>query len=114
MTGDRRHLERVPILGSLPGEITVDAPMAVKELGLGGLTVETSFPLQLDSLHELRLSLGAVCVLLRGRVVNSSITDVNQDVVIYRSGLEFVEMPERATAALDEYIASLKAGRTGA
>ena len=33
-------------------------PMLIKEIGLGGATVETRFPLHLNSLHDLRLTLG--------------------------------------------------------
>ncbi len=49
----------MPILGHLGGDITVVEPMAVKELGLGGATIETRFALVIDSLHELRLVAGA-------------------------------------------------------
>ena len=42
----------------LRDEVMVFEPMAIKELGCGGAQVETAFRLQLDSLHELRLTLG--------------------------------------------------------
>src|SRR4051812_6428055 len=97
MDGDRRDAERISILGNLPAEVMVYAPMAVKEIGHGGLTAETAFPLHLDSLHDLRLALDACSVIVKGRVVHSRIIDVDQDIVTYRTGFEFVEQPERVS-----------------
>jgi hypothetical protein len=111
MIRERRDLERTPILGSLPGEVMVYQPMAILEIGLGGATVETAFPLQLDSLHDLRLRLGERSVVLKGRVVQSQVTDVDQEAVLYRSGLEFIEAPARVRTAIAEYVAILKSQR---
>ena len=54
---DRRGAERVPILGDLQGEIMVFQPMLIRDISKSGVTVETRFPLHLDSLHDLRLTL---------------------------------------------------------
>jgi hypothetical protein len=113
MNEDRRDFERIAILGDLHGEVMVYQPMAVCEIGRGGASVETTFPLQLDSLHDLRLTLGTRSVVLKGRVVHCRITDVDQEAVIYRSGLEFVEPSDRVTAAIAEYLAELKLRRSG-
>jgi hypothetical protein len=113
MDGDRRDAERISILGNLPAEVMVYAPMAVKEIGHGGLTAETAFPLHLDSLHDLRLALDACSVIVKGRVVHSRIIDVDQDIVTYRTGFEFVEQPERVSTAITEYVSALKANRAG-
>ena len=75
-----------PVLGELHGEVVVFQPMAIREISRSGAQVETSFPLQLDSLHELRLSLGNRSVILKARVVQCSICDVDQELVTYRSG----------------------------
>ena len=71
--------ERVPILGLLAGDITVVEPLTVKELGVGGATIETRSPLVIDSLHELRLLLGGQSVVMKGRVVHSHISEVDSD-----------------------------------
>ena len=110
---DKRASERVPILGRLEGEIMVFQPMVIIEISGGGATIETRFPLQLDSLHELRLTLGAKSVVVKGRVVHSRISDVDQDVVMYRNGMEFVELPERARSAVGEFLETIKANRRG-
>ena len=113
MSEERRDLERIAILGNLHGELMVYQPMSVSEIGVTGATVETAFPLQLDSLHDLRLALGDRSVVLKGRVVHSRIVDIDQEAVVYRSGLEFVDPPERVTTAIADYIAELKAARSG-
>jgi hypothetical protein len=106
-----RDEERIEILGELNGEIVVFQPMAIREIGRGGAQVETSFPLQLDSLHELRLTLGDRSVILKARVAHCSISDVDQEVVRYRSGVEFVEPSERVSSAISSFIDAVKEGR---
>lgn len=110
---DKRDTERIPILGELQGEMMVFQPMLVKEVSRGGVTVETQFPLHLNSLHELRLTLGSKSVVLKGRVVHSRISDVDQDIVTYRSGMEFVELSERVMSAIQEFLAAVKSNRSG-
>src|SRR3989442_15221055 len=92
---DKRDSERILILGELHGEVMVFQPMAIKEISRGGAQVETAFPLQLDSLKEFRLTLGDRSVVLKGRVAHCSISDVDQEVVTYRSGIEFIEPSDR-------------------
>src|SRR6266508_2733827 len=86
-----RDSERIRILGELRGEVTIFQPIAIKEISRGGAQVETSFPLQVDSLHDFRLSLGDRSVVVKGRVAHCRISDVDQELVVYRSGVEFIE-----------------------
>jgi hypothetical protein len=97
---DKRDTERIEILGELRGEVMVFQPMAIREISRGGAQVETAFPLQLDSLHDFRLTLGDSSVVLKGRVAHCSISDVDQEVVLYRSGVEFIEPPDRVVRSL--------------
>lgn len=113
MRDEQRDGERVPVLGELPGEVMVFAPMIIREIGTGGASVDTSFPLHLNSLHDLRLALGSTSIVIKGRVVHSRISDVDQDLVTYRTGLEFVEPSERVLAALTTYLESVKSNRSG-
>ena len=39
-----RDSERIPILGTLQGEVKVYQPMTVNQVSLGGMQVETAFP----------------------------------------------------------------------
>lgn len=111
MTVDNRHVDRVPILGDLGGEIMVFEPMAVKELGRGGAQIETRFPLNLDSLHDIRLTLGDRSVVVKARVVHCHISDLDQDIVMYRSGIEFVEPAPRVAEVIAEFLDAIRAGR---
>ena len=103
--------ERIQILGELHGEVMVFQPMAIKEISRGGAQVETAFPLQLDSLHELRLTLGDRSVIVKARVAHCSISDVDQELVTYRSGVEFVEPSERVHSVISDFIDSIKDSR---
>jgi len=109
---NREH-ERVPMLGQIVGEIMVFEPMAVTALSIKGLAVDTRFPLHLNSLHEMRLTLGPLPVVVKARVVHSHISDVDQDVVTYHSGMEFVELPDRVRTVIDEFLSAVKAHRAG-
>jgi hypothetical protein len=111
MAPEKRDTDRVSILGELQGEIMVFEPMAIKEISRGGAMIETRFPLHLNSLHDLRLTLGDRSVVVKGRVAHCRITEVDQDVVMYQSGLEFVEPSERVHAVILDYLDAVKMGR---
>ena len=106
-----RDEERIQILGELHGEAMVFQPMAIKEISRGGVQVETTFPLQLDSLHEFRLTLGDRSIIVKGRVAHCSISDVDQELVTYRSGIEFVEPSDRVYSVISGFIDAIKDGR---
>ena len=111
MAGEKRDTERIQILGELHGEVMVFQPMAIKEMSRGGAQIETGFPLHLDSLHDFRLTLGDRSVIVKGRVVHCSITDVEQELVLYRSGLEFIEPSDGVSTVISEFIDAITAGR---
>ncbi len=108
MASPIRNSERITILGALQGEVKVFQPTSVCEISRGGMQVETSFPLQVDSLHEFRLTLQDRSVVVKGRVAHSRITDVDQDIVMYRSGIEFVDLSTPVSDAIGAFIAELK------
>jgi len=108
---DKRDTDRIEILGELLGEVMVFSPMAIKEISHGGAQVETNFPLQLDSLHDFRLTLGDRSIIIKGRVAHCSISDVEQELVFYRSGIEFIEPAERVKGVVDEFMAAIRDGR---
>ena len=108
---DKRDTERIEILGELRGEVMVFQPMAIREISRGGAQVETAFPLQLDSLHDFRLTLGDSSIVLKGRVAHCSISDVDQEIVLYRSGIEFIEPPDRVSSVIAHFIDAITNGR---
>ncbi|MEQ1728332.1 MAG: PilZ domain-containing protein [Vicinamibacterales bacterium] len=108
---DRRGGDRLEILGDLQGEVMVYQPMAIREISPGGAQIETAFPLQLDSLHEMRLELGDASVVVKGRVVHSSIADMDREFVTYRSGLEFIQLSSGAGDVITQFIQAVTRGR---
>ena len=82
-------------------------PAAVFQVGHGGMQVDTAFPLQLDSLHDFRLTLGEVSLVVKGRIAHSRISDVDQDIIMYRTGVEFIEPSERVLDAITHFVDAL-------
>lgn len=102
---------RLQILGELKGEVMVFEPLALTEIAPNGAQVETAFPLQVDSLHDFRFTLGERSLVVKGRIVHCRISDVNHDVVRYRAGVEFVELTERVASVIRGFMADIRAGR---
>ena len=104
---DKRDKDRVPV-GSLTGAVQVFHPMAVLDISHGGAQVETPFPLQLDSLHEFRLAFGERSVVVKGRIAHCHIGELKEGVVLYRTGVEFVEPSDYVKQAIGEFVDALK------
>ena len=101
------------MISRLEGEVMVFQPMLIKEISVGGALVETRFPLHLNSLHDLRLTLVTHSIVVKGRVLHSQISDVDQDVVVYWTGIQFVEPSDHVASAIAEFIGSLRSHRSG-
>lgn len=110
---DKRRVERVQILGELRGDMKVFQPMHVREISRQGVTLETLFPLHLDSLHDVRLSLGDASVVVRGRVIHSHVSGVEQNAVVYRAGLEFLDPTPAVKRAVEEFLGAVTPDRRG-
>jgi hypothetical protein len=108
---DHREAARLDLHGGLRADVLVPQPATVRQLSGDGMQVETGFPLQLDSVHDFRLTLGAQSLVVKGRVVHERISDVDRDVVIYRSGIEFVSASREVAAAIAEYVERLRQQR---
>jgi len=67
---------------------------------LGGAQIETPFALQLDSLHDFRISLGERSVVVKGRIAHCHIGELKEGVVLYRTGVEFIEISDHAQEAI--------------
>ena len=104
---DHRKFARLPIEGSLTGDITVALPLEVTQISAGGALIETDRPLRLESLHELRFALEGTALVISGRVVHSRVADLVGDGLTYESGLEFIDPPEHVQAAIRTMLARL-------
>jgi len=107
----KRASERVPIPGTLHGDIMVFEPLVVREVSTKGASIETSFPMHIDSLHDVRLTLGDVSVVLKGRVAHSHVSEISRDIVTYRTGIEFIEPSAPVLGVLAAFLNELKARR---
>ena len=85
--------------------------MTITEISRTGAQVETALRLQLDSLHDFRLTLGDRSVIVKARVAHCSISDVDQELVTYRSGIEFVEPSERVLDVITGFLDAIRDGR---
>lgn len=107
---DNKRAERVLMPAEVTGEVTVYQPMTILDLSVTGAQIETKFPLQLDSLHDFRLSLGSRSVVVKGRIVHSKIGELHEGSALYRTGVEFIEPSEHAVAAVRSFVEAQKAG----
>ena len=108
MAGEKRDAERVPIPGQVTGEVMVYEPMTILDLSDRGAQVETKFPLQLGSLHDFRLSLGKRSVIIKGRIVHCQIGELREGIILYRTGVEFVEASDHALLAIRAFVEAEK------
>jgi hypothetical protein len=93
MADERRRSPRVEMLGRLSGQsLSLDGPLKVVEMSLGGMAVETSFEMTVGSRREFRLTLGdGAIVQLVGRVRHSRRALMSAEPALYISGIEFVD-----------------------
>ncbi len=113
---DRRQRARVKVPGPVGGSVNLGSDVRVMDLSPDGAMIE----------HAKRLSPGAICVLclhlagvdlrLRGHVAWSQVHSARgnasgEGAILFRSGLHFPDLPERAAAHLRDYLATLSAAR---
>ncbi|MGE0125223.1 MAG: PilZ domain-containing protein [Vicinamibacterales bacterium] len=114
MTDERKRAhERHDLPGPVPGEVKIYHSMAIRQLSEGGALIEIGVPLQLDSLHDFRLTLGDRSLVVKARVVHSRISTVGSDRLTYRTGIEFVDLSPPVTLALAEFVDALAVQRSG-
>ena len=105
---NKRDNERVPVPSPLHGEVKVFQPMTILDVSHGGAQIETPFALQLDSLHDFRISLGERSIVVKGRIAHCHIGELKEGIVLYRTGVEFIENSDHAQAALEHFVEALK------
>jgi hypothetical protein len=111
VTDRKREAERVPVPAQVHGEVTVFQPILLIDLSTRGALVETAVALQLDSLHDFRLTLGERSVVVKGRIAHCQIGDFVDGTPRYRTGLEFVEPSEHAQVAIRAFVDAQRAAR---
>lgn len=104
MTDQKRDTERVPVPGEVTGEVSVYEPMTIMDLSEHGAQVETRFAMHLGSLHDFRLSLSDLSVIVKGRIVHCQIGGLGEGAVLYRTGVEFIDPSEHALTAIRGFV----------
>jgi hypothetical protein len=105
---NKRDNERVPVPSPIHGEVKVFQPMTILDVSHGGAQIETPFALQLDSLHDFKISLGNRSIVVKGRIAHCHIGELREGVVLYRTGVEFIENSIHVQTALEHFIEALK------
>jgi len=103
-TSAKRAAERVDV-GQVTGAVTVFQPMTILNISIKGMLMESAAPLHNDSLHDFRLALDGRSVVVKGRVVYCKIGELREGAVLYRCGVEFVELPPHVESAIGDFVA---------
>jgi hypothetical protein len=93
----------------LDGAVTVYQPIAVLDITEDGFRLEAPFPLQNDSLHDVRLALADRSVIVKGRVATCEVGEIREGLV-YVCLVEFVDPAPHALVAIRDFVAALRAG----
>ena len=113
-TNNKRDNERVAVPSPLSGEVQVYQPMTILDISRGGARIETPFALQLDSLHDFRLSLGERSIVVKGRIAHCHIGELKEGIILYRTGVEFIEVSGHVQSAITHFVEALKLVRRAA
>ena len=105
---DKRDTDRVAIPAPLYGEVKVYQPMTILDVSKSGAQIETPFALQLDSLLDFRISLGERSVIVKGRIAHCHIGELKEGIILYRTGVEFIETSDHVQSAIEHFVEALK------
>ena len=111
MAEEKRDNERVPVPAQVTGEVTTIHPMIILDISGQGAQIETTVMLPPEGLHDFRISLGSRSVVVKGRIVHCQIGELREGAVIYRSGVEFVELSPHAQIAIEAFVDAQRAAR---
>ena len=106
---DRRRSPRLELLGRLHGHaVTLNVDVTVRDVSLGGLSIETEFAFPIGALHQFRLTLtdGSWSV-VKARVVYSN--PAPNRVGYFVTGFQFVDEPVGARPGVSELIGRITA-----
>jgi Tfp pilus assembly protein PilZ len=92
---DRRRSTRVEVLGRIRGQVvSLDVPVLVREISLGGMSVETPQAFEVGSINTFLLTLGdGAGIDVAGRIVYSR-PSADTDRRFFVSGVQFVDQDD--------------------
>lgn len=93
MSDDRRRSTRIELLGRLHGHsVSLDLPVKVIQISLGGMAIETRTPFPVGAVHAFRLTLGDDSTTeIVGRVMHSRDTAPAGSDPAFVTGIQFVD-----------------------
>ena len=110
----KRRFPRFAVMGKVEGTIVASYEATLVNLSLGGALVEHSSMVRPGSMSQLILPHGTGEIRITCRVVRSALarreTRGGASVVIYQTGLEFLNASPEALAVAEELIAASRAG----
>ena len=109
MSTERRQHPRVDIVKYVAGRIVpVNAFVQVKEMSVGGMSIETDAELSPKGVHDFRLKLiGGEETLVRGHIVHGRF-DVKYGGVKYVLGVRFSFVPVESAEVIRRFIAEAR------
>jgi hypothetical protein len=92
---DRRRSTRVEVLGKVQGQVvSLEMPVTVREMSLGGMSIETTTAFEVGSTSDFLLTLGdGAGVEVYGKVVYTRLIEGSGQ-PRYLSGIQFVDVDE--------------------
>lgn len=110
----KRRFPRFNVLGKVEGKIVASYEATLVNLSLGGALIEHSSMVRLGSMSQLMLPFGTGEIRIPCRVVRSALDRPERrggdSVIIYQTGLEFLNPSPDILAALEELIGASRAG----
>jgi Tfp pilus assembly protein PilZ len=93
---DRRRSARVEVLGQIQGRlVSLETPVTVREMSLGGMSIETPTAFEAGSTSDFLLTLGdGAGIEVAGKIVYSRPID-GAGKPRYLSGVQFVDQDDR-------------------
>jgi hypothetical protein len=100
MAKERRRSPRIQILGRVHGHVaSLDVAVKVREMSIGGLSMETEFPFPIGAQHDFSLTLGdGASVHLTGQVVYSREIAREDGSKLWLTGVQFTHDESEAPA----------------
>ena len=105
MPNERRRSPRIQILGRVHGYVaSLDVSVKVREMSIGGLSMETEFPFPVGAQHDFSLTLGdGASVHLTGQVVYSRELANEDGSKLWVTGVRFTH-DESDAPAVDAFV----------
>ena len=105
-TGERRRNPRIDVLGQVHVQIvTCPAPASLREISLGGFSIETTTPFAPGQRHDFHFTLDDGSELqVRATSVHCSLVRVVSGLSMHLSGFEFIQRDAAVRDDVEEFV----------